>query len=164
MKEHSFAPPDFIAEAAQDRVTGDRRGDLSDSRQRDRHRFCESRDQAASAKTKRRTRRKRPNVKQQCPSPGLAHGHRPLGRGVCSAVSVRAAGHSDVTLLLPSCEHIELDPARGRGSVAEAASPREPGRDRKHERQRCQSSGSSLSLKPQATPEACFVCGSTIRS
>jgi hypothetical protein len=64
MKEHSFAPPDFIAEAAQDRVTGDRRGDLSDSRQRDRHRFCESRDQAASAKTKRRTRRKRPNVKQ----------------------------------------------------------------------------------------------------
>ena len=47
-----FAPPDFIAEAAPDRVTGDRRGDPSDSRQRDRHRFCECRDQAASAKTK----------------------------------------------------------------------------------------------------------------
>lgn len=40
------------------------------------------------------------------------------------------------------------------------------GRDSKYKaaETRCQSSGLSLSLKPRATREACFVCGSTTRS
>jgi hypothetical protein len=76
-------------------------------------------------------------------------------------------GTAHVTLLasilracrVRSCAQESLD---GRISFASVRA----GRNSKYgaAEKRCQSSGLSLSLKPQATREACFVCGSTTRS
>ena len=76
-------------------------------------------------------------------------------------------GAAHVTLLasiLRACRvrSCTQEPPDGRISFASVRA----GRDSKYKaaETRCQSSGLSLSLKPRATREVCFVCGSTTRS
>jgi hypothetical protein len=97
------------------------------------------------------------------------------GRPACARASTGRSesiessgfGAAHVTLLasiLRACRvrSCTQEPPDGRISFASVRA----GRDSKYKaaETRCQSSGLSLSLKPRATREACFVCGSTTRS